>query len=116
MVSRRVVAQPHSHHLDLVQTISGDIQRELDRMGRMRGLTVVRLGASGAYRISAVPAADVRLGLLADLGIAAVEAIPVIDDVLDYDPSGEAAILVVESNPVDGTLMTFLIQGLAMAR
>ncbi len=116
MVHRREIAQPHAHHLDLVQEIADDVRRNLDRLGMMRGLTLVRVGPSGGTRVSVVPAADVRLGFLGELGVAALEAIGVIDDVLGYDPSSEAAVLVMESNPVDGLLMTFLVQDLALAR
>ena len=114
MVSR-LPAPPHAHHLDLVRDVLVDVRRELDRMGRMRALTLVRVGAGGGVRVTAVPAADVRLGLLAEFGIAALEGIEVIDDVMGYDPEWEAAVLVLERNPVDGALMTFVVQGLPAA-
>ena len=107
------VAQPHAHHMNLVQDLTEDVRRNLARMGMMRGLTVVRLTASGSYRLSLVSAETVRPGFLADLGVGLLEAIGIIDDVLGYDPANEAAILVVESNPIDGALMTFLVQGIA---
>ena len=115
MTIRNDAALPHAHHVDLMQTIAEDVRRNLARLGMMRALTLVRIGANGAYRIDAVPAADVRLGFLLDLGIGAGEAIAVIDDVLSYDSESEAAALIVETNPVDGALVTFMIQDLAMA-
>jgi hypothetical protein len=116
MIFRRDAALPHAHHIDLVQAIAEDVRRHLARLGMMRALTLVRVGASGAYRIDVVPACDVRLGFLIDLGIAATEAIPVIDDVLSYDPDAEAAVLIHETNPIDGALVTFLVQDIAVAR
>ena len=116
MTLRNDAALPHAHHVDLMHTLVEDIRRELARMGMMRALVLVRLGASGAYRIDAIPAADLRLGRLLDLGIGAGEALAVIDDVLSCDPQTEAAALVVESNPVDGERVTFLVQDLGVAR
>ena len=115
MTLRNDAALPHAHHVDLMQILADDVRRELARMGMMRALILVRVGASGAYRIDAIPAADVRLGRLLDLGIGAGEAISVIDDVLSYDPQTEAAALVVETNPIDGELITFLVQSLVVA-
>ena len=109
-------ALPHAHHVDLVQDVAEDLRRNLARLGMMRALTVVRLGASGAYRIDAVPAADVRLSFMLDLGVGPAEAIALLDDLLTYQPQTEAAVLVHETNPVDGALLTFLVQELGFVR
>lgn len=112
----RPAAEPHPHHVDLVQGLAEDVRRNLARMGMMRGLTVVRLSASGAYRLSLASAEAVRPGFLADLGVGLMEAIEIIDDVLGYDPATEAAVLVVEWNPIDGALLTFMVQEIASSR
>ena len=108
MVLRSNVAPPHAHHVDLVEALLPDVLRELRRLGMMRSLVVVRLGASGGYRIGLVPAADVRLGLFAEFGISATESLGLIDEVLNYDVESEAAVMVVETNPVDGAIASFV--------
>ena len=115
MTSGREEALPNPH-LDLVESLAGEIRRHLERLGMMRGLVGVRVGATGAYRISLTPAATLRLGDLTDLGMGFRDAMAILDDVLDYDASTEAAVLVIESNPIDGALLTFLVQNLAVAR
>jgi hypothetical protein len=112
MVFRREAAAPHTHHLALVEDVAEDIRRNLVRLGMMRGLTTVRVSASGAYRITMTPAESVRANSLMDLGISLPAAVDVLDDVLTYDPTTEAAVMVLESNPIDGTLITFLVQSL----
>ena len=116
MISGREDALPHAHHLALVIDVMTDIRRHLDRLGRMRSLVTVRVGATGAYRIATTPAASIRLSDLMDLGIAFGDAREMLDDVLAYDAAAEAAVLVIETNPVDGALLTFLVQDLAAAR
>lgn len=107
MVTDRLAALPH--HLDLMETIAGDVRRHLDRMGRMRGLTIVQVGPNGAYRISVTPAATVRPTSFTDFGLSPVESMDVVDAVFDYDPQAGAAILVAETNPVDGLLLSFMV-------
>ena len=106
MVSDRLNAHPH--HLDLATSVAGDVRRHLDRLGRMRALAVVRVGVSGAYSIGVVDAETVRPSVLSGLGLSLSESLDLIDGVLAYNPDREAAVLVVESNPVDGQLFSFL--------
>ena len=115
MTSRRTDASPHAHHIDLVQDLADEVRRHLDRLGRMRGLVTVRVGATGGYRIAVTPLASLRPDPLTDLGVGLRDARAVLDDVSAYDPEREAAVLVVETNPIDGALLTFLVQSLALA-
>lgn len=116
MVFRSESTLPHTHHLDLTAEIAEDIRRNLARLGMMRALTVVTLAASGAYRVSVTPVASVRPSSLAEFGISLTASFELIDDLLDYDTASEAAVLVVETNPIDGVLATFLVQDLGITR
>lgn len=109
MVSRREVALPHAYHVELAHAVLDDVRRQVARLGHMRGLTIVRVGATGGYRIDLVPAADVRPSFLEQFGVPTIAALDLIDDVFDYATDREAAILVVESNPIDDLLLSFLV-------
>jgi hypothetical protein len=109
MVSRREVALPHAYHVELAHAVLEDVRRQVVRLGYMRGLTVVRVGASGGYRIDLVPAADVRPSFLEEFGVPTIAALDLIDDMFDYATDREAAMLIVESNPIDDLLLSFLV-------
>ncbi len=115
MTSGREDALPHTHHLGLVADLTGEIHRHLNRLGMMRGLVTVQVGATGGYRIVVTPAASLRLGDFTDLAVGIQDAMAMLDDVLAYDPSQEAAVLVIETNPIDGALLTFMVQDLTVA-
>lgn len=116
MTPGRADALPHPHHLGFVADLADEIGRHLDRLGRLRGLVTVQVGATGGYRIGVTAAGALRLSDVTDLGIGIRDAMGLLDDVHTYDPAVEAAVLVVETNPIDGALLTFLVQSLASAR
>ncbi|GEM_PF-6265573 len=106
MVSTRLAAYPH--HLEFAGTVAEDVRRHLDRMGRMRGLATVRMASDGRYQIALTDMESVKPGFLAELGLPLADALDVIDGLYAYEPDKMAAVLVIERNPIDGILFSFL--------
>ena len=106
MVSTRLSAHPH--HLEFATTIAADVRSHVERLGRMRGLVVVRIGANGGYRAMPMDLESATPGRLMDLGLSLLESLDVIEGLHRYDPESVAAALVVETNPIDGSLFSFL--------